>query len=955
MLDTEPETAFNDIVNLASRICDAPLAAISLLDERRQWFKAGIGLDVRETTLDISFCTHTIRQTGVFIVPDATEDARFCSNPLVTMKPHIRLYAGTPLVSEEGLPLGTLCIADTEARPDGLTELQSAALLTLARAAVRELELRQTSRILTQRGKAFETVVDALPQMAWAASANGRFEYRNKHYYEFIGVPPDSTEWSSVAHPDDQERVLVRWNRCLSTGEPYQAEYRLRHHSGEYRWILARAHPIRDRHGNIERWIGTSTDIHAVKTAEATLAREEERHRALLEASSVVLWVATPDGMITETKGWQEVTGQEKSDYVGLGSVDTLHPDDRVRIEQAWLKAVSAGVPYEAECRVRQAGGEYRWMQTRAVPVRNPDGTIREWVGGLSDIHDRKDAEEQLRASEKRLRLAMQAGRMVAWEQDLAAEYVTRSENSIDVLGIGSGPPQEFLERVHPEDLPARDQLLAEIAEKGTETSEFRYILPDGRTLWLATRGERVGTDRIVGVTFDITDRKAAEEEVWRVANHDPLTGLPNRVLFQRRLEQALTRAKQNGTCVGLLMIDLDDFKDVNDTLGHGAGDALLVETANRLVPMMRECDMVARLGGDEFAVLVTDPLKLHNTVSLAEIIIKRFRQPFAYEGRTISGQASIGVAAFPDHDDEPAELMKDADIALYRAKAEGRNRVVTYSPEMRAMTEQRLAIGREMRSAISQDQIIPVYQPKVCLKTGRIVGFEALARWDHPTRGLLTPGTFGVAFDDPELAKTIGKRLIGKVASDILKWLSAGFDPGRVAVNLSSAEFSQPDMADEVLHILALAKIPTKHFEVEVTERVLLESRFGMVSDALTQFHRQGVQIALDDFGTGYASLAHLKQFPVDHIKIDQSFVSGLEQNGDDAAIVAAVIGLSGSLNLQVTAEGVETEGQARRLREMGCNNAQGYLFAKPVFGAEVAKLLAGWDPGRLSAMGIR
>nr|WP_230534081.1 diguanylate cyclase [Microvirga roseola] len=607
-----------------------------------------------------------------------------------------------------------------------------------------------------------------------------------------------------------------------------------------------------------------STDIHDWRQDKQALVESEERHRALLRASSVALWVATPDGMITETKGWQEVTGQTKGEYLGLGSVNTIHPDDQTRIEQAWLQAVLAGENYEAECWVRQANGDYRWMLTRAVPIRNPDGSIREWIGGLSDIHDRRTAEEQLRQSEERLRLAMQAARMVAWEQDLLTGHITRSYNSLGLLGIGSGPSSEVLDNIHPEDRPLRDGFMSQIAATGTATIEFRYVSPTGKMLWLYSRGEKAGPNRVVGVTYDITDRKAAEEEIWRIANHDALTGLPNRLLFQHRLEKALSEAQKSGTSVSLLLIDLDDFKDVNDTLGHNAGDALLKETAARLVLMMRDCDTVARLGGDEFAVIVVESLELKHAANLAQTITKRLRQPFAHESRMIVSRASIGVAGFPDHDYDPTELMRDADIALYRAKATGRGQVVTYSAGMRAAAEQRLLVGKEAREAIIRDQIVPLYQPKICLTAGRTVGLEALARWCHPDKGLLTPATFGAVFDDPEIAKALGNRLIGKITSDIRRWIGSGLNPGRVAVNLSSAEFSQPDLADEILRILALARVPSKHFEIEVTEKVLLEGRSGLVADTLNKFRKRGVQVALDDFGTGYASLTHLKQLPV-------------------------------------------------------------------------------------------
>jgi EAL domain-containing protein (putative c-di-GMP-specific phosphodiesterase class I) len=307
-------------------------------------------------------------------------------------------------------------------------------------------------------------------------------------------------------------------------------------------------------------------------------------------------------------------------------------------------------------------------------------------------------------------------------------------------------------------------------------------------------------------------------------------------------------------------------------------------------------------------------------------------------------------VAAFPDHDTKPAELMKDADIALYRAKAQGRNRVVTYSSKLRRVTEERVTLGRDVREAISSDQIVPFYQPKVCLTSGRVIGLEALARWQHPSKGILTPGYFGAVFDDPELAQAISESIVSKVASDMRGWLDEGIDLGRVAVNLSSAQFAQPGLADEILGILERSNVPPEHFEVEVTETVFLGKSADHVAAILGQFRQRGVQISLDDFGTGYASLTHLKQFPVDHLKVDQSFVRNLEHDTGDEAIVTAVIGLGRSLNLQVTAEGVETLGQSERLRALGCHNAQGYLYARPMAASQVPDLLSDWKDQAMS-----
>ena len=359
---------------------------------------------------------------------------------------------------------------------------------------------------------------------------------------------------------------------------------------------------------------------------------------------------------------------------------------------------------------------------------------------------------------------------------------------------------------------------------------------------------------------------------------------------------------------------------------------------------MVRGCDTVARIGGDEFAVLVVDPLKLENAARLGSLIAEKLRQPFIYQKRTLISRVSIGIAAYPDHDGNPAELIKDADIAMYQAKSQGRNRVITYSPEMRNVIEQRVSLGRDIREAISNDEIVPFYQPKICLTTGEIIGLEALARWQHPTEGTLTPGYFGAVFEDHDIAASIGKQLIAKVAADVRSWLDQDLLFGRIALNLSPAEFSQSAIVDNLVRTLDQLRVPASSFEVEVTETVLLGRNSDNVSSALAQFRQHGIQVALDDFGTGYASLTHLKQFPVDHIKIDRSFVRDLEQDSDDEAIVAAVISLGKSLQLQVTAEGVETHGQARRLRELGCDHAQGFLYARPMAASQVPDLVNRW-----------
>lgn len=434
----------------------------------------------------------------------------------------------------------------------------------------------------------------------------------------------------------------------------------------------------------------------------------------------------------------------------------------------------------------------------------------------------------------------------------------------------------------------------------------------------------------------DITDRKVIEEHIRHAAHHDALTGLPNRLLFQSTLDAALLAAEASGGRVGLILLDLDAFKEINDTLGHEAGDAMLREVGRRLGSALGPQDLVARLGGDEFVVIaacepdLTQPsLRIH---ALAETILNVLQPAMPIAGRVVAPRASLGLAVYPEHAGTAADLFTNADLALYAAKAAGRNQATLFVPALRANIEARVGIVREIQLALEQGGLVPFYQPKIDLATDDVIGFEALARWQHPTRGLLAPAAFATAFDDPETGIALGRCLMRQIFADVAGWVERGLEPGRVYLNLSSAQFAQHDLAKTILAELAQASLAHERIGIEVTETVLLGGHGDRVAPVLEALHRAGIRVALDDFGTGYASLTHLKQYPVDEIKIDRSFVRDLERDADDAAIVTAVLQLGRSLGLDVTAEGVETPAQARFLEKRGCAYAQGYLYSKPM-----------------------
>lgn len=552
----------------------------------------------------------------------------------------------------------------------------------------------------------------------------------------------------------------------------------------------------------------------------------------------------------------------------------------------------------------------------------------------------------RLRDVEERWRFALDSTGAGVWDLDIQTDRILLSSRCKTMLGfsedeIGSRI-EDWQQRIHPDDLPGLKAARQPLFEGSVDTftNEHRKPCKDGSWKWIQVRGMIAARDavgkplRLIGTYLDISARKDAEETIQRQANFDPLTQLPNRRLFLDRLAQEIAKSRRANLPLALLLIDLDEFKEVNDTLGHDVGDILLQEAGRRIRHCVRDADTVARLGGDEFTVLLTElPDHTMHVEDIAQKIIDRLAEPFQLGDEVVYVSASLGITLYPADAADIDTLMKHADQAMYAAKKQGRNRFCYFTASLQEAAQTRLRLSRELREAVAGEQFTVHFQPIVELSSGRIHKAEALLRWQHPTRGLVDPMSIIPLAEETGLINAIGDWVFSESAQRAKTWCSEFGADFQVSINMSPVQFRAAGRMQTEAWLSHLQDIGLSggNLIVEITESLLLNVHAD-VTDLLFRFRDAGIQIAIDDFGTGYSSLSYLKQFPIDYLKIDRSFVRDIETDPNDMALSRAIIVMAHELGLKVIAEGVETEGQRSLLAAAGCDYAQGYLFAQPL-----------------------
>lgn len=713
--------------------------------------------------------------------------------------------------------------------------------------------------------------------------------------------------------------------------------------------------PVFDAFGKLTHFIGIQTDItERVKAVEA-LQEREEQYRRIVETATEGIWVIDQDNKTTfVNQQMASMLGYTVEEMIGQSLFSFMDAQQR-ELANTLLARRRQGVRETHDFKFCCKDGSDLWAMVSCAPLFDEQGNYTGALGMVTNITDRKRVEAALQESKQRLDSILHSLEDVIWSID-AVTFETLYLNS-SVVKVYGRPASDFFQNsnlwfevIHPEDQPRVKAAIEALLTNGNQELEYRIIRPDGQVRWLLNRSHLIydasgKAIRIEGIATDITDRKRMEKKLVRYAFYDALTGLPNRVLFMERLQQAIARMKNSpGDLFAVLFLDLDRFKIVNDSLGHCVGDRLLVTLAQRLQSCLHpdDGDVVARLGGDEFTILLSHVQSVDDAIRVAEHIHQVLKSPFNLNGYQVFTTVSIGIALGTNGYTQAADVLRDADTALYRAKEQGKAWHIVFDSTMYDRAVALLHLETDLRWALQRQELRVFYQPIVSLVTGNITGFEALVRWQHPQRRLVSPNDFIAIAEETGLIVPIGQWVLRESCLQLRQW-QLKFPEHKslsINVNLSGKQLSQHNLVEQINQILQETSLAPSSLKLEITESAIMASPEKAAS-VLQRLKALGIQLCIDDFGTGYSSLAYLHHFPIDILKIDRSFINRIDSDGDQWAIVRAIITLAGNLGMGVVAEGVETMDQLIQLRLLECDKAQGYLFSQPLDSEQASALL--------------
>ncbi len=843
---------------------------------------------------------------------------------------------------------------------------------------------RRAERALAETKERLQLALEGSSASLWDTDLRTGEVYLSEGWSEFLDQPRANTRTTvdtlmQTVHPEDLPRVQRESMLAVKgvTGE-YAGEHRVQLPAGGWKWVLSRGKVVeRDaKTGRALRMTGTNLDITERKRAEHASRDAEARYRALIELA--------PDGVAVFSNGIIEyvnpaaarmVKASTPKQLMGMKVEDLVHADHRARFAErlAYLSAGPGVTPFE-ERTLRCLDGSEIVVEAASVSFLERGRLVVQSV--LRDVTEQRKAREMLAEREKRFRDVLEASGEYVWETDAAWHYTFLSERVETVLGYLR---HEMIGRTPREFMPLGEaQAMDEwFAKRTTHAGGFRDLVhrsltKSGRIVWQSVTCVPVFDAAGVlagyrGTGADITARTQAEDRIRFLVTRDALTGLPNRVLLSDRASQAILAAARARGALAVLVVDLNRFKLVNDSLGHAAGDALLRAVAERLGATLQPDDTLARIGGDEFVMLVNGLKNSQDAATLAQRVLGVLVRPFTIEGRTLKVTASIGISVYPGDGREFSELLQNAGTAANHAKEVGHDRFLYFSPELNARAVARLGMENDLRRALARGELLLHWQPVISNRParggGQLVGAEVLVRWQHPQEGMLMPDRFISVAEDSGLILPLGQWTLERALSQVGAWRRMYMKVGRqdlwFALNVSAHELAQGDVyVAQVAEALAANQVPGTCIELEITERVLMSHLAGNV-ETLRKLGRLGVRVAIDDFGTGYSSLAYLRQLPIDKLKIDRSFLRELDAHPADATIVQTIAAMAKALGLRVAAEGVESEAQVARLRALGCDEWQGHHFSASLDAAGFERLIAesgmqaGAQSGELRAAG--
>jgi diguanylate cyclase (GGDEF)-like protein/PAS domain S-box-containing protein len=745
--------------------------------------------------------------------------------------------------------------------------------------------------------------------------------------------------------------------KTIQSGQVWYGEIKNRAKDGSFYWVATTIYPSPGDDGKPTGYVAIRADITRLKAIEEDLSRRAELLDRVGALAKIGGWEVHLDTMkLTWTQETFRIAGLPPPFEPPLeDGINLFAPEVRPIISAAVQNAMENGIPYDLELPIINAQGERLWVQTQGFADMRAGKAVRIY-GTFQDITQRKAGEEELRRSEERRRIATNSGQIAIWEFDIAGEKLIWDENCFSLYKIDKSTFTEKFEdwkqALHPDD---REGALAKFknAIEGDFAYDhvFRILCPDGELRYIKTHGEVIRNadgvaQRIIGTQWDVTASKTHQMQLEHMAHFDALTDLPNRLLLGDRLEQAMVQTVRRDQKLAVVYMDLDGFKAINDTHGHSAGDEFLVKLANDMKLCLRDGDTLARIGGDEFVAVLID---LESTASCAPILSRLLATasaPIDVGAHRIQASTSAGVTFFPQCTEIDAEqLLRQADQAMYQAKLTGKNKYHLFDADHDSHIRDHHVNVERIRSALRQDQFVLYYQPKVNMRSGEVIGVEALIRWQHPEKGLLAPGTFLPLIEEDPLAIEVGEWVIQTALAQNASWQAAGLRMP-ISVNVGARQLQQVDFLDRLRGILAhYPQLTSGDLDIEILETSALED-IGQVSRVIEECAKLGVDFALDDFGTGYSSLSYLRRLRVALLKIDQSFVRDMLEDPDDLAILEGVIGLAKAFRREVIAEGVETVAHGSALLKLGCELAQGYGIARPMPASQLPVWVESWSP---------